>query len=156
MVEAVMKVLHGVPAEYLKDLEQEIHDAVGDLSGIGLWGQEILVAPFHQPTIRKSGLIVTNSKQNIDDKWQSKTFMVLKLGDKVEAAALKVGRPMLEVGKWYWGAPVEHDHLSVKGNGGMNRPPINGQPYREFEGWPCRTVLLGDIRGPILRPWEIM
>lgn len=157
MPEAIMKVLHGGADEaYLKDLEAEIMDAVGDLSGIGIWGQEILMATFHQPAIRKSGLIVGHATQSVDDKWQSKSLLVLKLGDKAGAAATKAGRPIPEVGKWYYGLPVEHEHYSIKGQGGKNRPSVNGQPYRDFEGWPCRMVLIGDIRGPTLRPWEIM
>lgn len=155
--ESVMAVLHDVHQEYLKDLESEIMDAVGDMSGIVLWGQEILVAPFHQPTIRKSGIIMAgNDPQAIDDKWQSKTFMVLKLGATAEAAAKKAGKPIPVVGKWYFGAPESHKHMSVMGRGSKNRPPVNGQPYRAFKGWPCRLVLVGDIDGGITRPWEVM
>lgn len=157
MPEAIMRNLHsGGDAEYLKDLEKEILDAVGDLSGLHFFGQEILVAPYFQPSIRKSGIIMSAAKQSVDDKWQSKSFMILKYGDRAEAAAKKHDRELPKIGKWYFGAPQTHKHISIKGEGGKNREPINNQPYREFDGWPCRTVLIGDIDGHCERPWEIM
>lgn len=153
--QAVMKVLHNVDPDYLPDLEREIIEALGNYD-MELWGQECLVAPFHQQPIRKSGLIIAGGESTYDDKWQSKSFMVLRLGDGVLPFCEKNKKPVPEIGKWYFGYPLEHDHLSIQGEGSKKRPPISGMPYREFSGWPCRLVLISDIRGRTGRPWEIM
>lgn len=156
MKQAIMKVLHNVDPKCLPDLEAEIKAAVGDLSGIGVFGQEILVAPFLHPPMSKGGIYTGASESVYDDKWQSKTFMILKLGDDVEQTAKARKKHVPVAGKWYWGFPTEHRHISIMGKGGKNREPINGNPYRMFDGWPCRTVLLADIMGPVERPWEVM
>lgn len=159
MPAASMKVLHSATPDYVKELKKEILAAVGDMSGIEVWGQEVLVAPYMTSATTASGFWVGEKAQN-EDKWQAKSFLVLKLGDKVEAAAKSNGTKVPKVGDWYYGFPSEHDMLSICGPGSKNAVIITPNkvevPKREFSGWPCRLVLVKDIRGRTERPQDVM
>ena len=61
---ATMSVLHNVDEAYAAELKKEIMDAVGDLSDIEVWGEEVLVAPFIHPTKSKGGIIIAGQGQN--------------------------------------------------------------------------------------------
>lgn len=156
--QSVAQVLHAVHVEYADELKKEIVLAVGNLKDIEVWGEEVLVAPFVHPEISKGGIIMpTSTDQNdvMDDKWQAKCFLVLKLGDRAEEIARKKGRP--NVGDWCYGNVQEHWHLSIKGQGSRRAmKPGTSTPMRAWDGWPCRLVLIGDIRGRTKRPHEIM
>lgn len=160
MPPAVMKVLHEAVDSYPADLKKEILDAVGDLSYFDIFGQEVLVAPFIQSATYKNTTILVGDATQAEDKWQGKSFMILKLGDKVEKACKENGWHVPKIGDWYFGMPGEHDHLSVHGPGAKKRKikDANGNEHdaRKFSGWPCRLVLVSDIRGKTTRPQDIM
>jgi hypothetical protein len=75
------RLMHEAPDDYPDDLKKEIFEAIGNIDHIEVFGQEILVAPYIQPPRRKSGLIVSQTNFEVDDKWMSKSFLVLKLGE---------------------------------------------------------------------------
>ena len=61
------------------DPKQAILDRVGDLSGIEVFGSDVLVAIYRRPEKTKSGIILADTTRS-EDRWQSKCFLVLKLG----------------------------------------------------------------------------
>lgn len=153
--QAVMRVLHNVVTEYPDELKAEILAAVGNLDHIEVWGQEVLVAPFIHPK-KSTGGIIMPGMDIYDDKWQSKTFLVLKMGDEAIELAAKKKRGEV-VGDWCYGNVQEHWHMSVHGIGARARKDVHGNDMREWgAGWPCRQVLWGDIRGRTTRPQDIM
>lgn len=158
-VPAIMKVLHNVEQDYPAELKAEIIAAVGNLDHIELWGEEVLVAPFIQPGKTKGG-IITGVRQQTEDKWQSKSFLILKLGVKAQKIADGGSTYAPKVGDWCFGFPQEADHVSVRGPGYKmaKSKDFDGETrqVRDFEGWPCRLVLIGDIRGRTGRPQDIM
>lgn len=160
MPAAVMKVLHNVAAEYPDDLKKEIFKAVGKIDHIEVFGQEILCAAFIQSPFFGNGMLVKGDKEQNEDKWQSKCFLVLKLGDKVEKAAKEQGLALPRVGDWCFGNVQEHFQLSVRGTGSASlkdpkEPNKNVRPWGDA-GWPCRLVMLSDLRGRTTRPQDVM
>lgn len=158
-VQAIMKVLHNVEPDYPGELKAEIVAAVGNLGHIELWGEEVLVAPFIKPGKTKGGLIIGGKEQK-EDQWQGKSFLILKLGHKAAEISKSRGKDReLHVGDWGFGFPQEGSHLSVRGPGFKmaKSKDFDGEvrQVREWEGWPCRLVLIGDIRGRTTRPQDI-
>ena len=155
----VMAVMHNVPKGYPEELAKEIFAAIGDTKHIEIWGQEILVAPFIQSATYGSGTILRGEKEQEEDKWQAKSFLVLKIGNGVEKACKQHGLPMPIVGEWYFGDVKEHWMLNIRGKNAKGRKePGATQFYRPWGdgGWPCRMVLLSDIRGKTTRPQDVM
>lgn len=153
----VMAVMHDVPAEYPAELKKEIFQAIGDIDHIDVWGEEILVAPYAQPLMQRG--IIRPGTENEEDKWQSKSFLVLKVGDGVEKAAKAHGKKVPIVGAWYYGNVQEHWMLNVRGVGAKgHKLPGASEFYRPWGngGWPCRQVLFADIRGKTMRPQDIL
>ena len=61
------------------DPKDTILDKVGDLSGVEIFGNDILVATYIRPERTKSGLYLT--QQHVaEDRYQSKCYLILKMG----------------------------------------------------------------------------
>lgn len=56
-----------------------INNRVGDISGVEVFGNDVLVAIYKRPTKTKSGIILTDNTLN-EDVHQGKVGLVLKLG----------------------------------------------------------------------------
>lgn len=61
------------------DPKQAILDRVGDLSGVELFGSDMLVAIYKRPEKTKSGLILTDTTRK-EDVHQGKVGLVVKMG----------------------------------------------------------------------------
>ena len=61
------------------DPREEILQKVGDLSGVEVFGNDILVAIYKRPQKTKSGIILADTTRD-EDRYQGKVFLVLKLG----------------------------------------------------------------------------
>jgi len=61
------------------DPREEILQKVGDLSGVEVFGSDILVAIYKRPQKTRSGIILADTTRD-EDKFQGKVFLVLKLG----------------------------------------------------------------------------
>lgn len=153
---AVMAVLHKAEPTYADELRKEILAAIGNIDHIEVWGQEVLVAAYVTSPYygeRRPGFkrILKGENEQTEDKWQAKSFLVLKLGDGVEAACKKSGRQVPRIGGWYYGNVQEHWQLSVRGIDakGAHDEDDSSKYIRPWgnAGWPCRQVLLADIRG---------
>lgn len=148
---AIIKLHHNEADDYPADLKAEILEAIGKIDHIEIFGEEVLVAAFVQTPFFGNGQMLKGEKLQNEDKWQSKSFLVIKIGDGVEAACKRSGRKVPKVGEWYFGNVQEQWQLSVRGKGWKSRKDPKDashylRPWGEA-GWPCRTVLLADIRG---------
>lgn len=158
---AVLAVLHNVADKYPEEVKAEILKAIGDIDHIEVYGQEMLVASFIQSPYIGATTLLKGEKDQNEDKWQSKSFMVLKLGDEVEEYCKSRKKPVPKVGEWYFGDVKEHWQLNVRGIGfeGRKDPKEPTKFIRPWgnSGWPCRLVLVGDIRGACNgRPQDIV
>lgn len=61
------------------DPKQALLDKVGDISGVEVFGNDILVATYRRPEKTKSGLILVDTTRE-EDRYQGKVFLVLKMG----------------------------------------------------------------------------
>lgn len=61
------------------DPKQAIWDKVGDLSGVEIFGNDILVALYTPPEKTKSGLIIADSTRD-EFRFQGKCGLILKMG----------------------------------------------------------------------------
>ncbi len=68
-----------VAMQHDTDPKQALLDKVGDLSGVEVFGNDVLCAIYHRPNKTKSGLYLSDDTI-AEDRWQSKVALVLKLG----------------------------------------------------------------------------
>lgn len=61
------------------DPREEILRKVGDLSGVDVFGSDVLVAIYKRPEKTRSGIILADTTRD-EDRFQGKVFLVLKLG----------------------------------------------------------------------------
>jgi co-chaperonin GroES (HSP10) len=61
------------------DPKQAILDRAGDLSGVEIFGSDVLVALYIPPTTTKSGIILSDATRD-ESRWQGKVGLILKLG----------------------------------------------------------------------------
>lgn len=62
-----------------KDPREDILERVGDLSGVDVFGNDILCATYMRPSKTRGGIILSDQTKG-EDLYQGKTFLVLKLG----------------------------------------------------------------------------
>lgn len=162
MVTANTAVLHSNSYDDLKELEDEIRDALGDIDHIEVFGQQILAAVYAQPlTYRKSGLILPNS-MNKEDKWQSKCVLMLKAGGEAFHNLTKKqvderfnGR-IPQAGDWLYHNVKIGEAMNLCGSGSKMRKPPNVVSARDWTGWPVRILFSTDIDGRTKRPQDII
>jgi co-chaperonin GroES (HSP10) len=62
------------------DPKQALLDKVGDISGVEIFGSDVLVALYTPPEKTKSGIIMADDTRN-EFKFQGKAGLVIKLGN---------------------------------------------------------------------------
>jgi len=61
------------------DPKQELLNRVGDLSGVEVYGSDVLVAVYMRPEKTKSGIILTDNMRG-EDAFQGKVGLIVKMG----------------------------------------------------------------------------
>jgi co-chaperonin GroES (HSP10) len=61
------------------DPKEEIFERIGDISGVEVFGSDVLVALYMRPEKTKGGIILADATRD-EDRWQGKVGIVLKLG----------------------------------------------------------------------------
>lgn len=87
-----------MPMLHEQDPKLTILDALGDISNIEMFHNQVLLATYLRPTKTKSGLILTDSHVD-EDKYQSKVGLLVKRGPKA----------FEQDGTWFEGMEF-HDH----------------------------------------------
>src|SRR6516225_9644376 len=62
-----------------EDPKEVILRKVGDISGLKVWGNDVLVAIYQRPEQTKGGLFITDEARD-EDKSQGKVGLVIKMG----------------------------------------------------------------------------
>lgn len=91
-----------------RDPKAVLLDKLGDLSGVQMMLNNILVAIYVRPNKTKSGIILTERTQE-EDCWQSKTGLVVAMGPRayLDDEAVSFQGQTLEIGDWVWFRPAE-------------------------------------------------
>ena len=112
-----------------QDPKQVLMDAVGDLTDIEIFNNQILVAVYIRPKKTKSGIYLTDNTTE-EDRYQGKVGLVLKYGSE----AFKD-----DEGKWFNGSSIsEGDWVVFKPSDGWS-VSVNGQPCRILEDYSVRA-----------------
>lgn len=105
------------------DPAQEIWSGVGDLSGISVFNNKLILATYMRPEKSKGGLIMTDMARS-EDRWQSKIGLLIKMGPQAFID---------DTGRWFSGVKFElGDWLVYRPADGWNME-INGKPCRVFD-----------------------
>lgn len=108
-----LKIDHGD-----EDPKQKLLEKVGDLSGLRLMFNTILVALYEPPAHKKtiSGLYLPD-KTRQESIWQGKVGLVVKMGPKAykDDETTKFEGERVEVGDWVWFRPAEGEMAEVNG-----------------------------------------
>ena len=78
------------------DPAKDLMDKLGDISGIEIFNNEVLVAVYLRPEKTKGGVILSTGARN-EDKYQSKIGLVVKAGNSA----------FEEDGSWFRGVSVQ-------------------------------------------------
>lgn len=93
-----MQMVHDKPPEKV------IFDAMGDISGLEIYHNQVLIAVYQRPERTIGGIIVpdTTGGTRDEDKWQGKVGLIVKLGpDAFDDPGGKWFRDVnLKVGDW--------------------------------------------------------
>jgi len=81
------------------DPKQELLDKIGDLSGISVYGQDVLVAVYMRPEKTKSGIILTDTARG-EDAFQGKVGLIVKMGPTAYLDEDGNKFRNIEVGEW--------------------------------------------------------
>ena len=122
---------------HVNDPVQEILENVGDLSGIDVFNNQVLVGIYIRPAKTKGGIILTNNTVD-EDRYQGKVGLVLKVGNVAFEDAN---------GEWFKDANLKVGDWVV---------------FRPSDGWsvamnnyPCRMLDDMSIRARIQHPDQV-
>ena len=96
------------------DPKQAILDEIGDLDGLTVSGNDVLVAVYLRPEKTASGIFLTDNTRS-EDKYQSKVGLVLKMGPDafVDPTGEWFKDAEYKVGDWVWHRPSDGWSITV-------------------------------------------
>ena len=127
--------------EHDTDPKQTLLDKVGDLSGIEVFGTDVLVGIYMRPNRTKSGLYLSDATVD-EDRWQSKAALVLKLGNTAFCDENGVKFRDINVGDW----------IIIRPSDGFAVQLSSTSATTSREAVPCRIVTDIHIRARITHP----
>lgn len=149
-------------------VKAHIMQAIGDLSGFEVIGDNVLCAVFCRPKITPGGIIMPD-KEVKEDWWQHKAVLILKLGPSAferhrddnqdYLTALFGSAPPPATGEWMMANANAGIQMSLLGAGGT-RPEGQafGGPFDLYagDGWPCRLIKCDDFYMRIKEPHTVV
>lgn len=131
--------MFGDPAAAAK----EIFTKVGDLSGVRIFGNRILVAKFERKTVGYSGKLHAAPQTNREDQYQGKVGLVLKVGPMAFEDDLTRGitwsGDKVKVGDWIFFGYNDGTDIDICAPGSADKTH-------------CKVLKEGDINGIVPRP----
>lgn len=116
------------------DPKKDLLDKVGNIDGIDVFNNAVLVAVYVRPNKTKSGIILTDNYTD-EDRIQGKAGLVIKKGPRAFVDS---------TGEWFAGANIDEGDWII---------------FRPSDGWPisvngvsCRMIDDTAIRGKIDQP----
>lgn len=121
-----------------KDAKTAIEEIVGDLSGVEIFGDYVLVATYIRPEKTRGGVLLPDSVKQ-EDVWQGKAGLVLKWGPDAfvdHETGLQYDQ-VVDVGEWcvYF---------------------VGDAKALQVNGYPCRLVRDTSIRMKIKNPEAVL
>lgn len=96
------------------DPKQALLDEIGDLSEFEVFHNEVVVAVYFRPEKTAGGIILPNSNRD-EDKYQSKTALVVKMGPDAfnDDTGTWFKGVNVKVGDWVWFKPSDGFNITV-------------------------------------------
>ena len=96
------------------DPKQAIINEIGDISGLTVLNNEVLVGVYLRPEKTKSGIYLTDQNRD-EDRYQSKVGLVLKQGPDafVDETHTYFKGANMGVGDWVWFRPSDGFSITV-------------------------------------------
>lgn len=153
---------------YYDDYEvakDHIHQMIGSLDGLQLFGRQVLVGVFCKPLITDKGWF-QSIKEIKEDWWQNKVTLLLKKGPEAFQgdesylnAVFGDGVSPPKEGEWLIANASAGFQISMYDDG--SRP--QGKDYAgrlvdlfEWDGWPCRIVTDDCFLGRVIKPHSVV
>lgn len=141
--------------------KMHILQAVGDLSELDLFGNQVLCAVFCRPNRTAKGVYLP-VKEIKNDWWEHKVVLILKIGPDAftgEDSYFRStfgDRPPPQPGEWLFSNANAGIQINLAGDG-CSRPQgvdHRGEPMDIFEwdGWPCRIMGCENFIGRLCQP----
>jgi len=89
-----------------KDPRAVAWDSMGDIEGVELFANQVLVRIYERPEKTKGGVIITQTSRD-EDKNQGKVGLVVKMGEYAFATAPG------DVDKWFGSINAENDETTI-------------------------------------------
>jgi co-chaperonin GroES (HSP10) len=98
------------------DPKKEILDRLGDLSGLSVMHNRIVVATSIRPQKTKGGIILTDTARE-EDEYQGKVGLVIAMGPLAfkDDEKTKFHGQKIEVGDWVYYHPHDGKQMKIKG-----------------------------------------
>jgi hypothetical protein len=132
--------LREVAAAALNDPRQALLDSIGDISGIEVFHNLVLVATYIRPEKTAGGIILADVTLK-EDRFQGKVGLVLKCGPLAfkDDNIAKFGGVTINPGEWVWYRPGDGHELFAIDKG-------------KSEGTSCRFFEDTQIKGRLADP----
>ena len=119
---------------HVEDPKETILNELGDVSGIQLFNNQVMVATYVRPDVTSGGIMLPGATRD-EDKYQGKVGLVIKKGGQafVDTKSVWFDGVEVNVGDWIYFRPAEGWSLVV-------------------HGVPCRILDDVDVRGVLPAP----
>src|ERR1700752_1009266 len=141
--------LHAQSHDDPSDAVKEIHDALGDISALELFGSQVLCADYIRPAISKGGIKLPGSHQ-VEDVYQGKVGLIVAMGYSLErlvkdvatgnlnadddALLARFGNRPPQVGDWVYFMPQQSVQCAVCGPGSKMGTEVRERIIRDDNG----------------------
>lgn len=105
--------------DHANDPKQALMSSVGDISGMDLFHNNVIVAVYIRPEKTKSGIFLPDTHRD-EDRWQSKIGVILKMGDSAflpDGSQWNWGKKAPKVGDWVFFRPSDGFNITLRGEG---------------------------------------
>jgi hypothetical protein len=144
------------------EAKRDIHQQLGNISEVEMFGRQVLVALYIRPIWDTKTRLQMSSEKQQEDIYQGKVCMIVSMGpdafrgDESYMSAMFGRRPPPAVGDWVFLRAEDGTPTSLKGDDAIRVKwtAPNGDTYDlySFDGWPCRYIsdesVIGRIRSP--------
>jgi len=146
--------------------KREIHQALGDLGGLKVWGRQVAVAVYVRPEVNPTTGIYQPMTAMKEDWWQGKSVLIIKCGpdafkgdESYIDATFPDGLPP-RPGDWLFANANAGIQTSFMGRGASQPLVENRQgemvPIYDWHGWPIRIISDTDFLGQVDEPHMVI
>ena len=158
--------LHNWHHDDYEEAKAQIHQQLGDISGLEVFGRQVLVGLYIRPEKTAKGAFVTQNAQR-EDIYQGKIALILAVGPSAFQGDSEYHESLWgvdirppAVGDWVILRAQDGLPTSVQGDNASRAqgPDHRGMPTDIYgwEGWPCRYVMDSALIGRVHKPHQVV